>query len=358
MAAGNVSKRLRIGSDETEHECQKCSHIIHESISCSGCKLSYCLKCAKISETLYNCIKSGEMDQFMWSCASCKATFPSLENITTVLTDLRKSNDDRLDELDNRIKIIEDGNQEDIKESVESMKDDVLQSLKDDINNLVDTRVKELDERKRRDCNVVIFNMPEPRKNSVEENKVADGENLKLLSQNLGLEGVQIITLFRLGRPISGKCRPIKVVLNNKAQRKYLLDNAKFIKTKAPDYLKQVIITRDLTPNQRQKRRNRFTNKGVNLQTNETRNVDRVNHGQSQPTAMQVDTALSPIHPVGHLMSSTHLSQVNQYTDSQQTKIFNAYDEETLVDRTVIGGIRQGNYPQEPTSPNMHDNDR
>ena len=50
MAAGNVSKRLRIGSDETETECQKCSHIIHESISCSGCKLSYCLKCAKISE--------------------------------------------------------------------------------------------------------------------------------------------------------------------------------------------------------------------------------------------------------------------------------------------------------------------
>ena len=64
---------------------------------------------------------------------------------------MRKSNDERLDELDNRIKIIEDGNQEDIKESVESMKDDVLQSLKDDINNLVDTRVKEWDERKRRD---------------------------------------------------------------------------------------------------------------------------------------------------------------------------------------------------------------
>ena len=73
---------------------------------------------------------------------------------------------------------------------------------------------------------------------------------------------------------------------------------------------------------------------------------------------MQIDTALSPIHPVGHLMSSTHLSQVNQYTDSQQTNNFTAYDEETLVDRTVIGGIRQGNYPQEPTSPNMHDNDR
>ena len=298
------------------------------------------------------------MEQFMWSCPSCKATFPSLENITTVLTDLRKSNNERLDELDNRIKIIEDGNQENIKESVESMKGDVLQSLKDDINNLVDTRVKELDERKRRDCNIVIFSMPEPRKNSADENKVADIENVQQLSQHLGLEGIQIITLFRLGRPLSGKCRPIKVVLNNKSQRKYLLDNAKLIKTNAPDYLKQVIITRDLTPNQRQERREKFINKGVRLQTNEVSKVDRVSQAQNQPAAMQVDTALSPIPSVGHMMSSTHLSQLNQYTDSQQTNNVSAYGEDTLVDRTVLGGIRQGNYPQEPTSPNIHDNDR
>ena len=71
----------------------------------------------------------GEMKQFMWSCASCKATFPSFENITCVLSDLR------IDEPDNRIKTIEDGNKEDIKESVKCMKDDVLQSLREDTDN-------------------------------------------------------------------------------------------------------------------------------------------------------------------------------------------------------------------------------
>ena len=58
-----------------------------------------------------------------------------------VLTDLRRSNDKGIDELEHRIKTIEDGNQEDIKESVKYMKDDVLQSLREDIDNLVNTRV-------------------------------------------------------------------------------------------------------------------------------------------------------------------------------------------------------------------------
>ena len=122
--------KVQVGNDESETECQKCSAIVNESISCSGCKLDCCLKCAKISTILYR--KSGEMDQFMWSCASCKATFPSLENITSALTDMRKSNDEKLNELDNRVKIIEDGHQEDIKESVESMKDEVMQSLQEE----------------------------------------------------------------------------------------------------------------------------------------------------------------------------------------------------------------------------------
>ena len=87
------------GSDETDIECQKCSKIVNENIACSGCKLRYCLKCAKINVALYKCIQAGDMDQFMWSFTSCRATFPSLENITSTLNDLKKSNENRFDYL-------------------------------------------------------------------------------------------------------------------------------------------------------------------------------------------------------------------------------------------------------------------
>ena len=41
MAACNLLKRVRLGSDEIDIECQKCSKIVNENIECSGCKLRY-----------------------------------------------------------------------------------------------------------------------------------------------------------------------------------------------------------------------------------------------------------------------------------------------------------------------------
>ena len=199
--------------------------------------------------------------------------------------------------------------------------------------------------------------MPEPRRNSVEETKLADEEALNQISHSIGLENVQIITLFRLGKPTPTKCRPLKVILNNKSQRKYLLDNSKFIKQKAPVGLKQTIIVRDLTPEQRQERRNRLANR-VRTENNGLLEEAGASPVVSQPINMEVSNNLSPITPVNHLMSSTHLSHLNHNTDSQPVHNESTiYNETTVIDRTVLGGISQENYPTEPKSPDIHAND-
>lgn len=356
MAAFNQLKRIRIGSDEQDIECQKCSRVIKESITCSGCKLGYCLKCAKISEALYKCIQSGEMEQFMWSCTSCRATFPSLENITSALTDLRKSNDERFGDLENRVKQIEEGNCQEIQSSVSAMKEDILRSLREDVENLVDTRTKELDDRKKRDFNVLFFNLPEHRLQSSEENKKADEDDVMSLSRHLGLENLQMVAWFRLGKLTAERCRPLKVVLQSKAHRKYLLDNAKHIQVKGPESMKRVIIVKDLTPVQRQERRTRLANKRVRTQTEVEQNRAINLNPDSQSIEMEVNEVLSPILPVSNLMSSTHLSQVNQFTDSQPARDLSAvYDNTTLIEKTIIGGLSQGNTLREPTSPDIND---
>lgn len=125
------------------------------------------------------------------------------------------------------------------------MKEDVIKSLKEDVEKLVDSRTKELDERRKRDFNVLFFNMPEYRYRSSEENKKADEDDLMILSSHLGLENLQIVAWFRLGKLTANRCRPIKVVLQSKAHRKYLLYNAKHIQVKAPDSMKRVIIVKD-----------------------------------------------------------------------------------------------------------------
>ena len=66
---------------------------------------------------------------------------------------------------------------------------------------------------------------------------------------------MNITTSYRLGKKIEGKNIPLKVVLDSKAQRKYLLENAKHIATKARSRFKQVIISKDLTVEQRKERR-------------------------------------------------------------------------------------------------------
>ena len=68
---GNVGKRMRQDSndkDKSAYMCQKCDTSSEENVLCSGCKLPFCIKCAKISEAPHQCIASGEMDGFHWTC--------------------------------------------------------------------------------------------------------------------------------------------------------------------------------------------------------------------------------------------------------------------------------------------------
>ena len=81
------AKRSRQDSSEVElslYICQKCDKKVDDGVTCTGCKLLFCISCAKISPSLYNCMMTGEMDSFCWNCKSCISSSPSLENITVV----------------------------------------------------------------------------------------------------------------------------------------------------------------------------------------------------------------------------------------------------------------------------------
>ena len=119
--------------------------------------------------------------------------------------------------------------------------------------------------------------------------------------------------------------------------------------------MKRVIIVKDLSPVQRQERRNRLVDR-IRAQAVEEQNREINPICDNQSIAMEVNEVLSPILPVSNLMSSTHLSQVNQYTDSQPTRELSAiYENTNLIEKTVIGGLSQGNTLKEPTSPDIND---
>ena len=117
-------------------------------------------------------------------------------------------------------------------------------------------------DRKRRELNITVFNLPEHNNRSGQDNK-EDELDFSSICTDLGLSNVNITVSFRLGRKLEDKSRPLKIVLAEKAQRKIILDNAKFIPTKVRSIFKNVIISKDLTPQQREGRRKLIMNKKV-----------------------------------------------------------------------------------------------
>ena len=157
-----------------------------------------------------------------------------------------------MDKFESRLNTIEERTNEEVKNSISTMETEVIESLQSKIESLVDSRTKELEDRKRRGTNKVVFNVSEDHHPRSEENKNGDIDDIQKLSSSLGLENLQIKACFRLGRKKTTSNRPLKLVLEMKSQKKILLDNAKFVPDKTPMYLRQVIIVRDLTPTQRE----------------------------------------------------------------------------------------------------------
>ena len=229
------AKRSRQDSSEVElslYICQKCDKKVDDGVTCTGCKLLFCISCAKISPSLYNCMMTGEMDSFCWNCKSCISSFPSLENITGVLQEIKATHDGRMTNIESRMDRFEEKTEQVITENVRKMKDDIVDSLKGELSLLVDSRCRELDDRKRRELNLTVFNLPEHNKGNGQENRIHNERDISGICTDLGLVNVQIFQSIRLGKKTEGKIRPLKIILTERAHRTFILDNAKYIPSK------------------------------------------------------------------------------------------------------------------------------
>ena len=86
----------------------------------------------------------GELDNFHWTCRSCRSMFPSIESISSSIKDIQKQHDHRMSRMEERMTKMVVNTKQEIKLQVTSMKDEIIDSLKQDINKVVDTRNKEL----------------------------------------------------------------------------------------------------------------------------------------------------------------------------------------------------------------------
>ena len=223
------------------------------------------------------------------------------------------------------------------------MKGELINSVKEYLNRLVDARTRELEDKKRSDNNIVLFNVAEHRSLNGVENKRNDEASIKDISSNLGLDNPKIQLCFRLGKFNPTSNRPLKVVFGNRAHRKYLLDNARCISEKAPEHLKKVIIFRALTTEQRTERRNRRRQRAWQTRgAEETEMLGRA--AQTRIQFVKPDTVEMNIdyHPPSSIHGKHLCLHENNIMENQQSE----YDQSTFIGGdTIIGGLSKENEP-------------
>ena len=332
------SKRPRLGSNT----CPKCDVLISDTTvtyTCSVCELKFCLPCTNISVQLHTAIQSDSSGNFKWTCNTCKQNFPSMSGLVTQLQTIDERNESRMNMLEAKISGFDKTMTSKIKDEMGVMKDTVVADVKSDLKlelqKLVRNEVREIDDQKLRSLNLVCFNMPESDSKEASVRKISDEKQFRSLAESLSVKDVDMKVCFRLGNAKDKRVRPLKIVLNNKRQRKMLLDNAKHIKKNAPSDLKKCILVKDLTVQQREENKTRRENK---VQTQKKDDLLQTENPEGQVTSEQREK----LNDTCYLSSQSQnilkpLNQLGAHAISSSEELTHYFDE------TIMEGVLMDN---------------
>ena len=176
------------------------------------------------------------------------------------LRSIGEQTNSRLSAVEKGLTLIDENINSKVKSEVSSMKTDIVNSIQkemqDKLQDSVRQEVREIEDQKVRALNLICFNLGESESKEPEVRKEHDMRKFRELCSLLGVENVDIKLCFRLGNRHDGSTRPLKIILNNKKQRKDIVDRAFNIKNLKSN-MKRCIITKDLTPRQREANKRR-----------------------------------------------------------------------------------------------------
>ena len=117
--------------------------------------------------------------------------------------------------------------------------------------NIVNAVSDENKERNKKEKNVIVFNLKESEKASIDEKKEDDKEEVNKICEALSLQNNTVEDVFRLKTKDTSKPKPLVMVLKDKETRNRFLQAAKQLKN-SNEY-KAVFLCPDLTEAQRLK---------------------------------------------------------------------------------------------------------
>ena len=185
-----------------------------------------------------------------WYCPDCRGNIGQMKEQNEILSmenaKLREENKklyERLGVLENKV--------EDIKNEVKA---DVMKDMNDTINMFFD-KIKENEEKKKRENNLILFSVPESNKDNGKERQVEDEKICdNIFKGELHYENYEIKNVMRLGKAVQNQSRPrpILVKLANVYEKGEIIKRAKNLKNATNNVYKKVMISLDLNKEERE----------------------------------------------------------------------------------------------------------
>lgn len=193
--------------------CYKCEDTSENQVKCDGCKRCVCAKCSELTQTEMRCM-ALKVRKLKYFCDGCEIGLFRVPELITKIAELS----DRIDNQNSAPR----SNEEDV--------------------------VMELQERQKREKNIILLNVPECCDSNPVNRKSADEKEVRKIAQELTGTVPEIVTIFRLGKKLdsnAGNVRPVKVVLASRFESINILKNRNRCSG-------NVRIKNDLTPKQQE----------------------------------------------------------------------------------------------------------
>ena len=174
-----------------------------------------------------------------------------LDQLKGVELRLQKSQDhlsQKLKDLESRLQAPKTSALEQQLKSLETISQQAGAVTADTASKLVD----EYRDMKRRQWNLIIYNVPEEDSSDSVLRKAKDKEFFDSLIHSIGVGSVEVVDIVRLGARSPGKIRPLRVHFGNMEHRKTVLANARKLRDSTSSIYKKVYINPDLSKKQRE----------------------------------------------------------------------------------------------------------
>lgn len=286
------------GTSSNDETCPVCKETVRDdddAVECSWCKGWEHAHCADLDEDDYQFVDRAP-SKCMWFCSDCHR---QVNTTLKFVNEVRKQHVD----LNERIKVVE----EDVKKikGQATLNEDRLDAV---IDNKIEDKLNDLQEREKRAKNLIWHNLPEPEGSDANERKQADISLCsKILSDVLKIKEAKVEGAIRLGKYDSERARPrlLKVVVSSEKVKAVTLTKASELrKTENPTY-KKLFITPDLTPLQREKDRKLRLEKQQREEAGETDLIIRRGKVMKRPTQQENSQGPSNTDPGGQPSGSS-----------------------------------------------------